>query len=99
MSNLSSISEGTCYPNLTSKVNGNFGTIRSISPRSERREQRWLGQKENRKQLFQTPSGRLMEAMRTKPINQFIDHSYSAIGDPTKPRRGHSADVMNKVQH
>lgn len=40
-----------------------------------------------------------MEAIRTKAISQFIDHTYPAIEEPTKPSRGHSTDVMNKESY
>lgn len=40
-----------------------------------------------------------MEVIRTKAINQFIDHTYPAIVEATKPRRGHSTNVMNKESY
>ena len=40
-----------------------------------------------------------MEAIRTKAISQFTDHTYAAIEEATKPSRGHSTDVMNKESY
>lgn len=37
-----------------------------------------------------------MEAIRTKAISHFIDHTYPVIEEPIKPSRGHSTNVMNK---
>lgn len=36
-----------------------------------------------------------MEAIRTKAISQFIDHTYPAIEKATKPSRGHSIGERN----
>ncbi len=40
-----------------------------------------------------------MEAIRTKAISQFTDHTYPAIEEATKPSGGHSSNVMNKESY
>lgn len=40
-----------------------------------------------------------MEAIKTKAISQFMDHTYPAIEEATMPSRGHSNNIMNKESY
>lgn len=44
---------------------------------------------------MQTVNGLVTEAIRTKAISHFIDHTYPVM-KATKSSRGHSTNVMNK---